>query len=263
LRQLELLESHGPARVIAWLKIETGMHRLGIAPGDFLDYLDRLGACASVSEIRLMTHLANADRIDDPKTAEQVGLFNSILGGFDGAISIANSAALLASSELPGPISKGHTNIWVRPGIAIYGISPFPGKTGTELGLRPVMKFESRLIAVKPVAEGEAVGYGGSWQAAGDTVIGIVSAGYGDGYSRFLPSGTPVLVAGRRVQLAGTVSMDMLAVDLGPGACDKVGDPVILWGDGLPVEEVAAAAGTIAYQLVCGITYREPGVTVA
>jgi alanine racemase len=263
LRQLELLESHGPALVIAWLKIDTGMHRLGIAPGEYLEYLDRLSACTSVSEIRLMTHLANADRVADPKTATQIRIFNSILAGFDGAISIANSAALLGLCELPGLIASVRTNLWVRPGIAIYGISPFPGQTGIELGLRPVMEFESRLIAVKQVAEGEGVGYGGTWQSARDTMIGIVSAGYGDGYSRFLPSGTPVLVAGRRAQLAGTVSMDMLAVDLGPGACNKVGDPVILWGDGLPVEEVAAAAGTIAYQLVCGITYREPGITVA
>ncbi|MEQ9534843.1 alanine racemase, partial [Marinobacter salarius] len=261
--QLELLEAHGPARVVAWLKIDTGMHRLGIAPSECQEYLDRLGACVSVKEVRLMTHLANADRNADPKTAAQASLFRSALAGFEGAISFANSAALLGTDEVLDSISAESSNVWVRPGIAIYGISPFPGRTGTDLGLRAVMEFQSRLVAVKPVSVGETVGYGGTWRANSDTVIGIVSAGYGDGYSRFLPSGTPVLVAGRRVPLVGIVSMDLLAVDLGAGAGDKVGDRVILWGDGLPVEEVAAAAGTIAYQLVSGVTYREPGVAVS
>lgn len=262
-RQLELLESHARARVIAWLKVDTGMRRLGILPADAPGYIARLRSCAAVGEVRLMTHLANADRPQDPKTATQLSCFEPVLAAFDGAVSIANSAALLGCTELLDKVYSSHPDFWVRPGIALYGISPFAGKTGRDLGLKAVMEFESRLVAVKPVAKGQSVGYGGTWTAGRDTVIGIVSAGYGDGYSRFLPSGTPVLVSGRRVELAGTISMDLLAVDLGPGALDRVGDPVLLWGSDLPVEEIAAAAGTIAYQLVCGVTHREPGITVA
>lgn len=259
-RQLELLQLQGPAKVVAWLKVDTGMYRLGIKPVDASAFIESLRSCPAVAEVRLMTHLANADQPDDPKTASQLRGFATLLAGFDGAVSIANSAALLGCADALSKILAGHSKVWVRPGIALYGISPFPGKTGRDLGLEPVMEFESRLVAVKPVARGQAVGYGGTWTADRDTLIGIVSAGYGDGYSRFLPSGTPVLVGGRRVGIAGIVSMDLLAVDLGPGAADKVGDPVTLWGRDLPVEEVSAAAGTIPYQLVCGVTYREPGL---
>jgi alanine racemase len=237
------------------------MHRLGITPADAPEFIDCLRSCAAVGEVRLMTHLANADRPDHPRNTEQMRCFAKLLAGFEGAVSIANSAALLGGARLPGWITVERPNLWVRPGIALYGISPFVGQTGRELGLEPVMEFESRLVAVKPVAQGQTVGYGDTWAAARDTMIGIVSAGYGDGYSRFLPSGTPVLVSGRRVAVAGTISMDMFAVDLGPDAADRVGAPVLLWGRDLAVEEVAAAAGTIAYQLVGGITYREPGTT--
>ena len=174
--------------------------------------------------------------------------------GFDGDTSIASSPGLFGWPEM------AKTGVWARPGIALYGISPFDNATGEDLGLRPVMRLESRLIAVKPIKAGEKVGYGGCWEATEDSVIGIVAAGYADGYSRFLPSGTPVVVNDRRVPLAGRVSMDMIAVDLGPEASDRYGDPVLLWGDGLPVEEIANHAGTIPYQLVCGVLNREPSV---
>jgi alanine racemase len=145
---------------------------------------------------------------------------------------------------------------WVRAGICLYGISPFPDSCGRDLGLRPVMEFTTTLLAVRPIHKGERVGYGGTWEAHEDTLLGIIAAGYGDGYTRFLPSGTPVLVDGRRASLAGRVSMDMAVVDLGPGASEQPGAPVTLWGGDLPVEEIAAHAGTIPYQLVCGVTSR-------
>ncbi len=146
---------------------------------------------------------------------------------------------------------------WIRPGVALFGISPFAGRTGADLGLRPVMKFEARLIAVKPLRKGARVGYAGRYQSSKDTVLGIVSAGYGDGYTRHFRTGTPIMLNARRVPLIGNVSMDMLAVDLGPESADCVGDTVTLWGDDLPVEEVAPWADAIPYELVCGVMNRE------
>ncbi len=255
--QLELLEASGHGNAIVWLKIDTGMHRLGIDPSDAACYLTRLRACRAVRDVRLMSHLANADNTTDPMTTRQLQIFNQVAADFTGDISVANSAAILGWQEACGLASADRSRIWVRPGIAMYGISPFPKQRGADLGLQPVMQFESHLIAVKSVRKGDAVGYGGTWKAHHDTIIGVVSAGYGDGYPRFLPSGTPILVNGRRVPMAGIVSMDMLAVDLGPDAVDQPGDTVVLWGDELPAEEVAACAGTIAYQLICGVTHRE------
>jgi alanine racemase len=255
--QLELLEASGPGAAIVWLKVDTGMHRLGINPSDAPDYLKRLRVCHAVREVRLMSHLANADNTSDPMTTRQMQCFNKVAEDFIGDVSVANSAAILGWPEACGIASADTSRVWVRPGIALYGISPFPRRHGADLGLRPVMEFESHLISVKPVRKDDPVGYGGTWKAQQDTIIGIVSAGYGDGYPRFLPTGTPVLVNGRRVRLVGTVSMDMLAVDLGPDAADLPGDTVILWGDKLPAEEVAASASTIAYQLICGVTHRE------
>ncbi len=250
--QLDLLEQLDAGRLTVWLKFNTGMNRLGFPVAEAAVLIDRARACKTIADLRLMTHLANADDREDPKTAEQLGLFDTVTEGFDGEISIASSPGLFGWPEM------SNTGIWVRPGIALYGISPFDNTTGQDLGLRPVMQLESRLIAVKAIKAGETVGYGGCWEATEDSVIGIVAAGYADGYSRFLPSGTPVVVNDRRVPLAGRVSMDMIAVDLGPGAPDKFGDPVLLWGEGLPVEEVANHAGTIPYQLVCGVLNREP-----
>ena len=251
--QLQLLEKLDSGSLTVWLKFDTGMNRLGFPASDAVQLIERANACESIAELRLMSHLANADDRQDRKTAEQLSLFESIAEEFDGDISIASSPGLFAWPDAAKP------GVWVRPGIALYGISPFEATTGADLGLRPVMQLRSRLIAIKKISAGERVGYGGIWEAEEDSVIGIVAAGYGDGYSRFIPSGTPVLVNDRRVKLAGSVSMDMIAVDLGPGANDKFGDPVLLWGGDLPVEEIAKHAGTIPYQLVCGVVHREPG----
>jgi alanine racemase len=260
-RQIELLEQASAGRTTVWLKIDTGMHRLGVEPARAAELIERLRACRSVVELRMMTHLATADDLADDMTSRQLTVFRDLLDGFAGDISVANSPAIFGWSDaittgLPPP------RTWVRAGVCLYGISPFADSCGPDLGLRPVMEFETNLIAVKQIRAGSRVGYGATWEAAEDTMLGIFAAGYGDGYSRFIPSGTPVLVNGRRAQLAGRVSMDMSAIDLGPGAADKVGAPVTLWGDGLPVEEVAAYAGTIPYQLVCGVTSRTPRLPV-
>lgn len=264
--QLAHLRQFQSAPLVVWLKVDTGMHRLGFGVGAAAEILHELQALPAVAEVRLMTHLATADEPAHPATRNQVEAFRSLTRGFDGAISVANSAAILGDDVSVTDSSYwGHQgDTWVRPGISLYGISPFADRVGSELGLRPAMEFETRLLDVKPVSAGAGVGYGGHWVAARDTCIGIIAAGYGDGYSRFLPSGTPVLVNGRRVTLAGTVSMDLAAVDLGPDAGDQVGDPVILWGAKLPVEEVARHAGTIAYQLVTGVMHREdPAIDTA
>ncbi len=262
--QLELLAQLESTGLTVWLKFDTGMNRLGFHVPDAEAVIKRAQECAAITKLRLMSHLANADDRQDDKTAKQISLFQSIADGFDGDVSIANSATIFSGADTAIPVSmlRPSGDIWIRPGISLYGISPFDGTSGADLGLRPVMQLESRLISVKAINAGERVGYGGTWEAKQDSIVGIVAAGYGDGYSRFLPSGTPVLVNNRRVPLAGRVSMDMIAVDFGNDASDKVGDPVLLWGDGLPVEEIATYAGTIPYQLVCGVLHREPSMVV-
>ncbi len=250
LTQLVILESKTASDLcVVWLKLDTGMSRLGLTENEFALAYQRLTRCAAVKQpFNLMTHFANADDIYDNKTLKQISLFNETVAGLSGECSLANSAGVLGWET--------SLSDWVRPGIMLYGISPFPGSTGQQLGLKPVMTLQSRLIAVKQLNVDDTVGYGGSWTCSKPTVLGVVSIGYGDGYPRHAKVGTPVLVNCRRVQLIGRVSMDMITVDLGPGAYDKVGDPVTLWGDGLPIEEVAQYADTIPYALVCGITQR-------
>jgi len=196
----------------------------------------------------LMTHLANADDRRDAMTAEQLRTFAATTGGLAGARSIANSAALLA-----WPVTRTD---WVRPGLMLYGLSPFPSGTGAELGLRPVMTLQTVVIAVKDVRTGETVGYGGAWRAPRETRLAVVAAGYGDGYPRSVESGTPVLVNGHRAPLVGRVSMDMITVDVTDLPGVATGDPVVLWGEGVPVEEIARHAGTIPYELICGVSQR-------
>jgi alanine racemase len=248
--QLRLLESINEGQVVAWLKFDTGMNRLGFDPTEAATLIDRLEQCAAVSELRLMSHLASADDVGNSATQKQLDEFQSILANFEGATSIANSPAALGWSQPQG-------EQWIRTGIALFGVSPFDGKTGADLGLKPVMKFEARLIAAKPLKKGARVGYKGSYVADSDSTIGIISAGYGDGYTRQFKSGTPVLINGRRVPLIGNVSMDMIAVDLGAAAKDSVGDVATLWGPELPVEEVAPWARAIPYELICGVMNRE------
>ena len=257
--QVELLEAYNAGEATVWLKFDTGMNRLGFDPSRAGELMDRLHSCPAVGELRLMTHLASADELDDATTEEQLSLFHGIVDGFDGAVSIANTPATLGWPEIAAARdSLGFTGEhWIRPGIGLFGISPFAGKTGSDLGLQPVMQFEARLIATKALKEGERVGYQGRYRSQQDSVLGIISAGYGDGYTRHFRTGTPVLLNDRRVPLIGNVSMDMIAVDLGPDATDVVGDIATLWGDDLPIETVAPWAGAIPYELVCGVMNRE------
>jgi len=257
--QIEVLERCTSGRATVWLKFDTGMNRLGFRPEQATGLIDRLRNCSAVAELRLMSHLASADERGNSATKAQLERFSSLVNGFDGPISIANSPAVFGWPEIrEANQTFGATGEqWIRPGLALYGVSPFGGQTGADLGLEPVMQFEARLIAVKPLRKGERVGYQGSFEAMNDSRLGIVSAGYGDGYSRHFRSGTPVLINGRRVSLIGNVSMDMIAVDLGANATDAVGDIAMLWGPGLPVEEVAPWADAIPYELVCGVMNRE------
>lgn len=263
--QIDMLERCTSGQVIAWLKFDTGMNRLGFPPEQSAALIDRLRACSAVAELRLMSHLASADDKANTATRAQLESFRTVVDGFDGAISIANSPAALGWPEIAAAsqtlgVTGEH---WIRTGIALFGVSPFDGQTGADLGLQPVMQFEARLIAVKRLRKGDKVGYKGNFEARSDSRLGIVSAGYGDGYSRHFKTGTPVLINGRRVPLIGNVSMDMIAVDLGPDATDVVGDIAMLWGPGLPVEEVAPWADAIPYELVCGVMNREASEIIA
>jgi alanine racemase len=189
-----------------------------------------------------------------PTTAEQLMVFAAATRSLAGERSMASSAALIGFPETHGD--------WVRPGLMLYGVSPFRGTKGADHGLRPVMTLQSRVIALKDVAEGEQVGYGGDWTATRPTRLAIVSVGYGDGYPRSAASGTPVLVNEESAALAGRVSMDMLAIDVTDlERAAQIGDPVVLWGEGLPVEEIALWAETVPYTLVCGISQRVTQIT--
>lgn len=248
--QLEILQHSTASETCAvWLKLDTGMNRLGFSPREFCAAHQRLSRCAHVQQpVNLMTHFSDADEIDDDKTAAQIDLFERTVAGLPGERSLANSAGILGW--------KQSLSDWVRPGVMLYGISPFPDRTGPELGLAPVMTLQSRLIAVKRIDAGHTVGYGSSWAASEPTTLGVIAIGYGDGYPRHAKPGTPVLVNGRRVPLVGRVSMDMITVDLGKQSDAKPGDPVTLWGENLAVEEIAQCADTIPYTLVCSVTQR-------
>lgn len=238
-----------PRPIPPWLKVDSGMHRLGVSIEEFPICLRHLKRCPWVRQpVGIMTHLANADLTDDERTPVQLSAFREAIAFAEGDISIANSAAIVA-----WPSSRTD---WVRPGIMLYGVSPFAGRCGEQEGLKPAMTLQSRLIAVKWLKKGQSVGYGGDWVCPADTRLGVAAIGYGDGYPRHAPSGTPVLVRGRRVGLAGRVSMDMITLDLTTCPDAQVGDSVTLWGDGLPVEEIAACAATIPYDLLSGITQR-------
>lgn len=239
---------HGPALGV-WLKIDTGMNRLGFRPEDAAAAWQRLQELPGAAKpVRLMTHLANADLRDRARTSLQLRTFADVTRGLPGERSICNSAGTLAFPE-------AHAD-WVRPGLILYGASPFGDSTGAEEGLRPAMTVSTRLVTVKLVKKGEQVGYGGHWTAAAETRLGVAAIGYGDGYPRHALNDTPVLVNGKRAPLKGRVSMDMITVDLSDQPEAAAGDPVVLWGVDLPVEELARAAGTIPYELLCGVTQR-------
>lgn len=248
--QLEALEqAELEVPVVVWLKVDSGMHRLGVREEQYQEFVERLHRCDNVAKpLRYMSHFGCADELENPVTKQQIELFLSLTEGCNGERSMAASAGLLEWQ--PSQLD------WVRPGIIMYGVSPFGDKTAAEMGFKPVMTLKSHLIAVRDVKKGESVGYGATWTSERDTKVGVIAIGYGDGYPRTAPNGTPVLVNGRKVPIAGRVSMDMLTVDLGPDALDRVGDEAILWGEELPSEEVADHIGTIAYELVTKLTSR-------
>ncbi len=239
---------HRPLEV--WLKMDTGMHRLGLAPTEFAAAHARLVACTHVSGVVLMTHLARADEPGHPATATQLQCFEAHARRLPGARSIANSAAILG-----WPAAHGD---WLRPGIMLYGASPFGESHPSAAALRPAMLLESRLIGVRELTRGEAIGYGGRFVCTRPTRVGVVAAGYADGYPRHARDGTPVAVNGGPSRVIGRVSMDMLTVDLSEHRDARPGDPVQLWGDLVPANRVAVASDTIAYQLFTGLSRRVP-----
>lgn len=233
-----------------WLKLDSGMHRLGFNGPALRAWHARLHGAAAVAELNLLSHFACADERGHEMTERQLEAFLEVLDLDFAQRSLANSAAILT-------IAAAHMD-WLRPGIMLYGATPFAELGAAELGLVPAMTLTAQLIACRDVAVGESVGYGCSWRAERPSRIGTVSCGYADGYPRHAPSGTPVLVRGQRVALAGRVSMDMLTVDLTDLPAARIGDEVQLWGAQLPVDEVARAAGTIGYELLSKITRRVP-----
>lgn len=235
---------------VVWLKLNTGMNRLGFAPDELPGLMIRLKQLGV--EVRgLMTHFACADDLSDPFTQTQTAVFQEAAADFPGLLlSAGNSAAHFRPDQ---PLFH-----WSRPGIMLYGATPMLEASGPELGLKPVMSLVSELISVRTLAPGMTVGYGATWRSEKPTPMGIVAIGYGDGYPRHAGTGTPAVVNGKRVRLIGRVSMDMLAVDLSSVPDARPGDPVELWGSQVGIDEVAASAGTIAYDLLTGVTQRVP-----
>ncbi|MBI2994991.1 MAG: alanine racemase [Gammaproteobacteria bacterium] len=248
--QLDLLESARLSRPAkAWLKVDTGMHRLGFDPDRTASAWRRLLECESVARSpRLMTHLALANQPGSAMTGEQLRVFDQICGKLPGERSIANSAAILS-------LPASHAD-WVRPGLMLYGVSPFDSGTGAEYGLQPVMALQSELISIRRLRRGDPVGYGANWRCPEDMDVGVVAAGYGDGFPRHASTGTPVMVCGRQSAIIGFASMDMLAVDLRGVPQARVGDAVELWGEARPIEDIARSAGTVPYEILCGVHKR-------
>lgn len=243
-----LLAATLDAPVRVWLKIDSGMHRLGIYPHEFNELYQRLNHSSNVQgPMRLMTHFASSDELQNPATAQQVQLFQHTIQGASGELSLANSAAVLNWPQ-------SHTD-WIRPGLMLYGVSPMAQLCGADHELKPVMTLCSSVIAVRKVNAGDAVGYGGSWIATKPTQLAVVAMGYGDGYPRSAGNNADVLINGQRHPIVGRVSMDMITVDIGDAAV-TVGDKVVLWGADLPVEEIAGRVDTIPYELLCNITSR-------
>ncbi len=249
--QLQWLLRARPSRPLdVWLKMDTGMHRVGLAPESFAEAHATLSACAHVGDIVAMSHLARADELDSDATRRQLDCLERHAGGLGSPRSLANSAAVLA-----WPATHGD---WIRPGIMLYGATPLNGPHPHSDLLRPTMYLESALISVRELAAGEPIGYGGRFVCDQPTRVGVVALGYADGYPRHAPDGTPVAVNGSSSRIIGRVSMDMLTVDLSGIPQARIGDPVQLWGDRVPANDVATASGTIAYQLFTGISRRVP-----
>ncbi len=251
--QIGMLREPVPAAALdVMLKINTGMNRLGFDPAEVPATLAALKSNPGVAHVTLMTHFATAD--DARGVAWQMAEFERAARGVELPRSLANSAAIFRYPET-------HCD-WVRPGIMLYGCSPFPETTALELGLKPAMTLASELIAVRELKRGDMVGYGGIYTAERDMRIGVVACGYADGYPRHAPNGTPVAVDGRLTGTVGRVSMDMLCVDLSGLPEAGMGSRAVLWGEGNPVEHVASAAGTVGYELLCALAPRVPIVEI-
>jgi len=248
-RMLEIATLSRPLEV--FVKVNTGMNRLGFRPQDVAGICTRLAETPAVAALRLMTHFARAD--EDDGLVEPLAQFESACRGLPYPRSVANSAGIIRFSEAGGE--------FVRPGIMLYGATPLPYDTAEMLGLRPVMTLRSEIIAVQDLKANESVGYGAQYTASRPHRLGVVACGYADGYPRHAPNGTPVRVLGTKVRLAGRVSMDMITVDLTDVPEARVGSPVVLWGEGMPVDDVAAAAATVGYELLCAVAPRVPFVT--
>jgi alanine racemase len=249
--QLKWLAEASPARgrLRVWLKIDSGMHRLGFAPERAAQVHAQLTAMPGIDpEIGLLTHFSDSEVFDGTQTTAQIARFNEATRDLAGPRSLSNSAAVLGWADARGD--------WVRTGGLLYGLSVVEGKSGADFGFRPAMTLSTRLIAINHIKRGERIGYNGIWECPEDMSVGVAAVGYGDGYPRSAVSGTPVFVGDQRVPLIGRVSMDLITLDLRGAPQAKVGDRVTLWGDELPVEIVAAQAGTISYDLTCGMTRR-------
>jgi alanine racemase len=247
LKMLEQANLNEPLQV--WLKFDTGMHRLGFPADKAKDIIERASKCSNIKQApKLMTHFATANEKNNPLTQQQLEIFNQLSGNFDYERTMANSASIINYSET-------HVD-WVRPGLMLYGVSPMKEGQASEHGLKPVMTLESEIIAIQYLSKGDSVGYGATWQCPEDMPVGVIAAGYGDGFPRHAKAGTPILVNDVRCSLIGRASMDMLTVDLRNQPEAKIGDRVVLWGESLPIEEVAQYADTIPYELMCGVHKR-------
>ncbi|OGA42067.1 MAG: alanine racemase [Betaproteobacteria bacterium RIFCSPLOWO2_12_FULL_68_19] len=253
--QVEMLRLAAlPGEIDVYLKVNSGMNRLGFTVDSLRPAYNAIRLHPQVRNITLMTHFADADGAGGVKA--QLDWFNELTKPFEaGQRSLANSAALIAFPETRAD--------WVRPGIMLYGCSPFSDRSAASLGLKPAMTLGSEIIATQHLQPGERIGYGFSYEAVGEMTIGVVACGYADGYPRHAPSGTPVLVNGKRARIVGRVSMDMLCVDISDIPEAYIGTPVTLWGEGLSADEVAAAAGTLSYELLCALAARVPVSEVA
>jgi len=253
--QVEMLRHVAlPKEIQAYVKVNSGMNRLGFGVESLRPAYNAIRMHPQVKGVTLMTHFADADGPTGIKA--QLDWFNELTKDFEVPRSLANSAALI---RFPDETRAD----WVRPGIMLYGCTPFPDRSADSLGLKPAMTLSSEIIATQHLQPGEKVGYGFAYEAAGEITIGVVACGYADGYPRHAPTGTPVLVHGKRTRVVGRVSMDMICVDISDIQEAYIGSPVTLWGEGLPADEVAAAAGTVGYELLCALAPRVPVGEVA
>lgn len=253
--QIELLAQYtGTKQTLIWLKVDSGMHRLGFMPNDVLLAYQTLNQLHCVQEIILTSHFACADDLASPQTPQQLAVLDTLATQLPPlGRSFANSAAILAWPQ-------SHHQ-WVRAGIMLYGSSPFANKNAAELNLQPVMTLQTQIIALRTITMGENVGYGGTWQATRPTRLGVIAVGYGDGYPRHILANTPVLVNGQTTVIVGRVSMDMITIDL-TNIEAQLGDSVTLWGDGLPADTIAPYANSISYELFCQVTPRVRRLTL-